>query len=57
MRNRRSSGVAVADPVWLEPHLWGVQHVTQMAYKLVGLRDFGRVDLRVPMTANPIFSK
>ncbi len=41
-------------PVWIEPHLWErVQHVTQLAYKLVGLRDYGRVDLRLADDGQP----
>lgn len=41
-------------PVWIEPPLWErVQHVTKLAYKLIGLRDFGRVDLRLTDDGQP----
>jgi D-alanine-D-alanine ligase len=41
-------------PVWIEPPLWErVQQVAQLAYKLVGLRDYGRVDLRLTEDGQP----
>jgi D-alanine-D-alanine ligase len=41
-------------PVWIEQVLWErVQQVTQMAYKLIGLRDYGRVDLRLTDDGQP----
>jgi D-alanine-D-alanine ligase len=41
-------------PVWIEPRLWErVQHVTKLAYKLIGLRDYGRVDLRLTDDGQP----
>lgn len=41
-------------PVWIETELWDrVQRVTQLAYKLVGLRDYGRVDLRLTPEGEP----
>jgi D-alanine-D-alanine ligase len=41
-------------PVWIEPELWErVQQVTQLAYKLIGLRDYGRVDLRLTDDGQP----
>ena len=41
-------------PVWIESQLWErVQQVAQMAYKLVGLRDYGRIDLRLTDDGEP----
>ena len=41
-------------PVWIEPPVWDrVRQLSALAYKLIGLRDYGRVDLRLTEDGQP----